>query len=66
MMSENAPIFAGQSIYESLVVLEPRSTTPWCIGPSLYMWLLWLEPLPALRNENIPAIRRLDLCMVTV
>ena len=24
------------------------------------MWLLWLEPEPALRNENIPAIRRLD------
>ena len=33
---------------------------------SLYMWLLWFEPEPALRKENMPAMRRLDLCMVTV
>ena len=48
------------------MVFEPLSTTPWWIGPNLYMWLLWFEPLPAFRNENKPAIKRLDLWWVTV
>jgi hypothetical protein len=30
------------------------------------MWLLWLVPLPALRKENRPAIRSVDLWCVTV
>ena len=66
MTTVKAPTLAGQSMYESLPVLEPRSTTPWCTGPSLYIWLLWLVPLPALRNENSPAISSVDLWWVTV
>jgi hypothetical protein len=30
------------------------------------MWFDWFEPLPAFRNENIPAISRLLLCFDTV
>ena len=30
------------------------------------MWLLWFVPLPALRNENRPAINNVDLWCVTV
>lgn len=39
----------------------PSFHNPRWIGPSLYMWLLWLEPLPALQNENIPEISNVDL-----
>ena len=66
MTSEKAPTLAGQRRYESEAVLAPRSMMPWWMGPSLYMWLLWLEPEPAFMNENIPAISRLDLWWVTV
>jgi len=30
------------------------------------MWLLWFVPLPALRKENRPAIRSVDLWCVRV
>ena len=53
---EKAPMRAGHRMQESLAVLAPRSIAPWCIGPSLYMWLLWLLPLPAFMNENMPAM----------
>ena len=57
---------SDHSSTESDAVLDPRSSTPWWMGPSLYIWLLWLEPLPAFMKENMPAIRRLDLWCVTV
>ena len=66
MTSENAPTRAGQRTYESLEVFEPRSSAPWCIGPSLYMWLDWFEPEPAFMKLNIPAMRSVDLWCVTV
>ena len=44
----------------------PRSKRPSCAGPSLYMWLDWFVPLPALKNENSPAISSVDLWCVTV
>ena len=48
------------------MVLAPRSSAPWWIGPSLYIWLLWLEPEPAFINENMPAMSSVDLWWVTV
>lgn len=36
------------------------------MGPSLYMWLLWLLPEPAFMKLNIPAMRRVLLWWVTV
>ena len=33
----------GHNIYESLVVPEPRSTTPWWIGPALYVMVTLVE-----------------------
>ena len=38
----------------------------WCTAPLLKRWLLWLAPLPALKNENIPAISSEDLWCETV
>ena len=56
----------GHSTYESDVVFDPLSMIPWCMGPSLYIWLLWFDPLPAFMNEKIPAISSVDLWWVTV
>ena len=42
-------------------VLHPRSSSPWCSGPSLYMWLLMFVPEPALKNELMLPISKVDL-----
>ena len=39
---------------------------PWWMGPSLYMWLLWFEPLPAFMKEKMPAMSSVLLWWVTV
>ena len=39
---------------------------PQCTGPSLYIWLLWLVPLPAFMNDVWQPISSDDLCMLTV
>ena len=36
------------------------------MGPSLYIWLLWLDPEPAFMKENMPAMSSVDLWCVTV
>ncbi len=46
--------------------MTPRSSIPQCTGPSLYMWLLWLVPLPAFIKEVWHPMSREDLCMLTV
>ena len=64
--SENAPMRAGQRMYELDAVFEPRSSAPWWMGPSLYMWLDWFEPEPAFMKLNMPAMSSVDLWCVTV
>ena len=47
-MMEKGPTLQGHIMYENEPALVPRSSFPSCTGPSLYIWLDWFVPLPAL------------------